>query len=66
MFLAAGKEHPKSKKAPEMMLKLGVSLAGLNQRDVACATFGEVSKRYPNISTQLKNRVAQEKSRASC
>ena len=66
VFLAAGKDHPKSKKAPEMLLKLGVSLAGLNQRDVACATFGEVGKRYPNISPQLKNRVTQEKSRASC
>jgi tol-pal system protein YbgF len=66
VFLNAGKEHPKSKKAPEMLLKLGVSLAGLNQRDVACATFSEVSKRYPNISAPLKQRLAQEKSRSSC
>ncbi len=66
VFLAANKEHPKSKKAPEMLLKLGVSLAGLNQRDVACATFAEVNKRYPNISAPLKQRLSQEKSRASC
>ena len=30
-----------------MLLKLGVSLVGLNQRDVACATFAEIGKRYP-------------------
>ncbi|MBE7184737.1 MAG: tol-pal system protein YbgF [Methylobacterium mesophilicum] len=65
-FLNAGKEHPKSKKAPEMLLKLGVSLAGLNQRDVACATYSEVTKRYPNISAPLKQRLVQEKSRSSC
>ncbi|MGO4842613.1 tol-pal system protein YbgF, partial [Rhizobiaceae sp. 2RAB30] len=28
-FLAASKDYPQSKKAPEMLLKLGMSLAGL-------------------------------------
>ena len=32
-----------------MLLKLGVSLIGLDQRDVACATFKEIGKRYPEI-----------------
>ena len=38
-----------SKKAPDMLLKLGVSLTGLDQRDVACATYTEIGKRYPDI-----------------
>lgn len=66
VFLAANKDYPKSKKAPEMLLKLGVSLVGLNQRDVACATFNEVGKRYPNVSGALKERVKQEKALAAC
>lgn len=66
VFLAASKNYPKSKKAPEMMLKLGISLVGLDQKDVACATFGEINKRYPNISRSLKDRVAQEKALAAC
>ena len=33
-----------------MLFKLGVSLVGLKQRDVACATFSEIGKRYPEIS----------------
>jgi TolA-binding protein len=49
-----------------MMLKLGVSLVGLKQRDVACATFGEIGKRYPNASGTLKERVKQERALASC
>jgi len=66
VFLAANKSYPKSKKAPDMLFKLGVSLVGLNQRDVACATLGEVTKRYPDISTALKERVKQERALAAC
>lgn len=66
VFLAASKNYPSSKKAPEMMLKLGVSLVGLDQKEVACATLGEIDKRYPDISRSLKDRVAQEKALAAC
>ncbi len=66
IFLAANRNFPSSKKAPDMMLKLGVSLAGLNQRDLACATLGEIGKRYPNASAQFKQRVKQEQALASC
>lgn len=65
-IFAANRDFPSSKKAPDMMLKLGVSLAGLNQRDLACATLGEIGKRYPNASAQLKQRVKQEQALASC
>jgi tol-pal system protein YbgF len=66
VFLAASKDYPSSKKGPEMLLKLGISLSGLKQRDVACATFGEVGKRYPNASGQLKERVKKEQAAAGC
>lgn len=66
VFLAASKDYPSSKKGPEMLLKLGISLSGLNQRDVACATFGEVRKRYPDASAQLKERVKKEQAAAAC
>ena len=42
------------------------SLIGLKQRDVACATFAEVGKRYPDASSALKERVKQERALASC
>lgn len=66
VFLAANKSYPKSKKAPEMLLKLGISLVGLNQRDVACATFNEIGKRYPDVTTALKDRIKQEQARSAC
>ncbi len=65
-FLAASRDHPQSRRAPEMLFKLGVSLAALNQREVACATFNEVGQRYPQMSDALKERVAQEKQLTSC
>jgi tol-pal system protein YbgF len=66
VFLAANRDFPSSKKAPDMLLKLGVSLVALNQRDVGCATFAEVGKRYPNASGTLKERVKQEQALAAC
>jgi len=65
-FLAASKDYPKAKKAPDMLLKLGVSLVALNQREVACATFAEIGKRYAGASAALKERVKQEQATASC
>lgn len=66
VFLGASKDYSKSKKAPDMMLKLGISLMGLKQRDVACATFAEIGKRYPDATGALKERVKQERALASC
>lgn len=66
VFLAANRDYPDAAKAPDMLLKLGVSLKELNQREVACATFNEVSKRYPNASKALNQRVKQEQALAAC
>jgi tol-pal system protein YbgF len=66
IFLAASRDYPKSKKAPDMLLKLGISLAAMKQKDVACATFTEVGMRYPGVSAALKDRVKQEQTRAGC
>jgi tol-pal system protein YbgF len=66
VFLAANRDYPDAAKAPDMLLKLGVSLKGLNQRDVACATFKEVGKRYPRASDALKQRLKQEQALTGC
>jgi tol-pal system protein YbgF len=66
VFLQSNRDYPDSAKAPDMLLKLGVSLNQLNQHDVACATFKEVSKRYPKASDALKQKVKQEQALAAC
>ena len=40
--------------------------AALQQRDVACATYAEIGKRYKNVSSALKERVRAEQALAGC
>lgn len=66
IFLAANRSFPQARKAPDMLFKLGVSLAAINQRDLACATFSEVLTRYPQVTEALRERLRQEQTLASC
>lgn len=65
-FLKAHQTYGKSPKAPEMLLKLGMSLAALDNKDTACATLREVTKRYPKASRTVISKVASEEKRLSC
>jgi tol-pal system protein YbgF len=47
-FLEGYKNYPKSDKAPDNLLKLGKSLAALNQPDKACTTYAKLLDDYPN------------------
>jgi TolA-binding protein len=49
-----------------MLLKLGMSLAALDNKDVACATFNQVTKKYPKSGKALLDRVAAEQGKAGC
>lgn len=66
VFLDANRSYPSAGKAPDMLLKLGVSLAAMGQRDVACATFDELEQRYPEISGTLTDRVRTERASVGC
>ncbi len=66
VYLQTSKAYPKARKAPDTLLKLGVSLAALDQHDVACATFGAIAKRYPDVTAALKERIAREQALAGC
>jgi tol-pal system protein YbgF len=65
-FLNAYKTYGKSAKAPEMLLKLAMSLAALDSRDTACATLRQVQKSYPKASRAIITKVAAEQKRLSC
>ena len=58
-FLNAYQTYGKSPKAPEMLLKLGMSLAALDNTETACATLREVTKRYPKASRAVVAKVAR-------
>ncbi|WP_313612595.1 tol-pal system protein YbgF [Rhizobium sp.] len=65
-FLNGHQTYGKSPKAPEMLMKLGMSLAALDNTETACATLREVPKRYPSASKTVLNKVASEQKRLSC
>jgi len=65
-FLAVSTKYESSGKAPESLLRLGQSLAALNQKEAACATLAEVGRKFPRASTTVKKNDTQEQKRAHC
>jgi len=53
-FLAVSTKFEKSGKAPDSLLRLGQSLAALNQKEAACATLAEVGRKFPRASASVK------------
>jgi tol-pal system protein YbgF len=65
-FLDAHKQFPSADKGPDALLKLGMSLAKLDNRETACATLREVLIRYPGASAAVRAKVSEEQQLASC
>jgi len=65
-FLGVTKNYESSAKAPDALLRLGESLAAIGEKDLACATFGEVGRKYPRASPNVKQGVDREFKRVHC
>lgn len=65
-FADAYQSAPKGAKAPDSLMKLGLSLAGMKKTEDACTTLGEVLNRYPNASAAVRKRTQQEQTRLKC
>jgi tol-pal system protein YbgF len=66
MFLNISTKFETSAKAPDSLLRLGQSLAGLGEKDAACASFAEVGRKYPRASVSVKQGVEREQKRVRC
>jgi tol-pal system protein YbgF len=53
-------------KAPDNLLKLGMSLEGLQETDKACRTFAELAKEFPNAPAHIQQALVRERERAEC
>ena len=53
-------------KAPDNLLKLGMSLEGLGETDQACLSYGELDKEFPNAPVHIQQALARERTRAGC
>lgn len=64
-FLQGYKKYPKSRRAADSLLKLGISLNRLGQSEQACAAYGAVSAEYPK-AVDARKRAQSEAKRAGC
>jgi tol-pal system protein YbgF len=65
-FLNVSKRYENSTKAPDALLRLGQSLAAMGQKELACATFGEINFKYPRAALNVKQSVEREQKRVHC
>jgi tol-pal system protein YbgF len=65
-FLAVSTKYDATARAPEALLRLGQSLAALGEKEAACASLGEVLRKYPRASVNVKQSVEREQKRVRC
>ncbi|MEO6014712.1 MAG: tol-pal system protein YbgF [Devosia sp.] len=66
VLLTGFQTYEKSQRAPDLLLKLGIALAGAGETDTACRTYLEVGKRYPTQPAAFLQRLAEERAKAKC
>ncbi len=65
-FLSGYQTYPESSKAPDNLLKLGLSMARLGQTDGACTALTRLSTEYPSANDTISRRAQTERSRLNC
>ena len=65
-FIEGYQKFPEGSKAPDNLLKLGMSLGALDQKSDACATFAELLLRFEDADENLIRRANQEQARLNC
>ena len=66
IYMDGYQKYPQSPKAPDMLLKAGLSLANLGKTKEACPAFTMLASQYPNASGVGTRRAASERSRLNC
>ncbi len=64
-FLSGYQKYKSGRRAPDSLVKLGVSLAKMGQQDQACASLNAVASEYPK-ALEAKRRASTELKRAGC
>jgi tol-pal system protein YbgF len=65
-FLNVSTKYETSAKAPDALFRLGQSLAALGEKEAACASLGEVTRKFPRAAASLKQSVEREQKRVRC
>jgi tol-pal system protein YbgF len=65
-FLTVSTKYENTARAPDALLRLGQSLAALGEKEAACASLGEVLRKYPRAALSVKQSVDREQKRTHC
>ena len=65
-YLEGYKNYPKSDKAPINLLKLGVSLVQIGEKDQGCLMILGVKKQYPNAKESVIQKAKYEEKKFEC
>lgn len=66
IFAEGFQTFPDSAKAPDMLLKLGMALAGMEKTSDACVALSQVAVKFPIADTDILDRAKSEMDRLSC
>jgi tol-pal system protein YbgF len=64
-FLSGYQKYPNNRKAPDSLLRLGMSLNQLGQKDQACAAFATIEAKFPKAA-ETRKRAQDESGKAGC
>ena len=65
-YLEGYQKYPKSEKAPINLLKLGVSLVQIGEKDQGCLMIAGVKKQYPNAAQSVLQKAKYEEKKFEC
>ena len=65
-YLEGYQKYPKSAKAPINLLKLGVSLVQIGEKDQGCSMITGVGKQYPKASQSVLQKAKYEEKKFDC
>ena len=65
-YLEGYQNYPESEKAPINLLKLGVSLVQIGEKDQGCLMIAGVKKQYPNATQSVLQKAKYEEKKFEC
>ena len=65
-YLEGYQKYPKSEKAPINLLKLGVSLVQIGEKDQGCLMIAGVKNQYPNATQSVIQKAKYEEKKFEC
>ena len=65
-YLEGYQKYPKGEKAPINLLKLGVSMVQIGEKDQGCKMINGVEKQYPNANQSVIQKAKYESKKFEC